>query len=81
VFGGRWPSPLYLSAVSGMRAFHPEGELAVGRAAKTRAMQMMLSSGSSTPLAEVSRAVGAAPWQQCASAEALPARAAQRYRM
>jgi isopentenyl diphosphate isomerase/L-lactate dehydrogenase-like FMN-dependent dehydrogenase len=64
VFGGRWPSPLYLSAVSGMRAFHPEGELAVGRAAKTRAMQMMLSSGSSTPLTEVSRAVGAAPWQQ-----------------
>jgi len=64
VFGRRWPSPLYLSAVSGMRAFHPEGELAVGRAAQTRAMQMMLSSGSSTPLAEVSRAVGAAPWQQ-----------------
>ena len=47
-----------------MRAFHPEGELAVGRAAQTRAMQLMLSSGSSTPLAEVSRAVGAAPWQQ-----------------
>jgi isopentenyl diphosphate isomerase/L-lactate dehydrogenase-like FMN-dependent dehydrogenase len=64
VFGRRWPSPLYLSAVSGMRAFHPEGELAVGRAAQTRAMQLMLSSGSSTPLAEVSRAVGAVPWQQ-----------------
>ena len=34
VFGRRWPSPLYLSAVSAMRAFHPEGELAVGRAAQ-----------------------------------------------
>ncbi len=64
VFGVRWPSPLYLSAVSSMRAFHPEAEVAVARAAHARAMQLMLSSGSSAPLAEVRGALGTAPWQQ-----------------
>jgi len=28
VFGSPWPSPIYLSAVSAMRAFHPDAELA-----------------------------------------------------
>jgi 4-hydroxymandelate oxidase len=64
VFGARWPDPLYLSAVSSMRAFHPEGEVAVARAARTRTLQMMLSGGSSAALEEVSRALGTAPWQQ-----------------
>ncbi len=64
VFGERWPSPLYLSAVSAMRAFHPEGELAVARAAKARATPLMLSSGTSTPLEAVRDALGQAPWQQ-----------------
>jgi 4-hydroxymandelate oxidase len=64
LFGERWPSPLYLSAVSAMRAFHPQGELAVARAAKTRGAPLMLSSGTSTPLDAVSSALGQAPWQQ-----------------
>ncbi len=64
VFGAKWPSPIYLSAVSAMRAFHPEGELAVARAARTRAMQMMLSTGSSTAPESVGEARGAPLWQQ-----------------
>lgn len=64
VFGERWPSPLYLSAVSGMRAFNPDGEVAVARAAQTRSMQLMLSTGSSAPIREVYSAAGATPWQQ-----------------
>ena len=64
IFGEHWPSPLYLSAVSGMRAFFPEGEVAVARAARSRKTRQMLSSGSSSPLAEVITAGGAAPWQQ-----------------
>ena len=64
VFGERWPSPLYLSAVSAMRAFHPQGELAVARAARERGTPLMLSSGTSTPLDAVSSALGHAPWQQ-----------------
>jgi 4-hydroxymandelate oxidase len=64
VFGASWASPLYLSAVSAMRAFHPECELAVARAAKSRSMQMMLSTGSSTAPEAVSAARGAPLWQQ-----------------
>jgi 4-hydroxymandelate oxidase len=64
VFGAAWPSPIYLSAVSAMRAFHPEGELAVARAASTRAMQLMLSTGSSTAIEAVAQARGAPSWQQ-----------------
>jgi 4-hydroxymandelate oxidase len=64
VFGRSWPSPLYLSAVSGMGAFHPEGELAAARAAKRRAVQLMLSTGSSVPVEQVASAVGAPYWQQ-----------------
>lgn len=64
VLGERWPSPLYLSAVSSMRAFHPEAEVAVARAAKQRGTRLMLSSGTSAPLGAVSEAGGKAPWQQ-----------------
>jgi 4-hydroxymandelate oxidase len=64
VFGVSWASPIYLSAVSAMRAFHPEGELAVARAASTRAMQFMLSTGTSTAIEAVVEARGAPSWQQ-----------------
>jgi 4-hydroxymandelate oxidase len=64
VFGAKWPSPIYLSAVSAMRAFHPEGEIAVARAAHARTTQMMLSTGSSTAPEAVGEARGAPLWQQ-----------------
>jgi len=64
VFGKQWPSPVYLSAVSAMRAFHPDGELALARAARSRSMQLMLSTGSSTPVEAVMAAAGAPLWQQ-----------------
>jgi isopentenyl diphosphate isomerase/L-lactate dehydrogenase-like FMN-dependent dehydrogenase len=64
VLGERWASPLYLSAVSSMRAFHPEAEVAVAAAARTRSTRQMLSSGCSATLEEVSAAAGQPPWQQ-----------------
>lgn len=64
VFGERWAHPLYLSAVSSMGAFNAEGELAVARAARTRATALMLSSGASRSLTEVSAAADRPPWQQ-----------------
>lgn len=64
VFGTSWPSPIYLSAVSAMRAFHADAELAVARAARTRSMQFMLSTGSSTPVEAVQEARGGPVWQQ-----------------
>src|SRR5882672_8832428 len=64
VFGAAWPSPLYTSAVSWMRAFHPEAEVAVARAAKSRSAQLMLSTGASSTTEEVNAARGAPIWQQ-----------------
>jgi len=64
VFGAKWPSPLYLSAVSAQRAFHAEAEIATARAAKSRSTQMMLSTGTSTALEDVRDARGAPIWQQ-----------------
>ena len=64
LFGTHWPTPVYLSAVSSQRAFHPEAELAVARAAASRSTLMMLSSFSSTPLEDVTAARAAPVWQQ-----------------
>lgn len=64
LFGSRWPSPVYLSAVSSQAAFHQDGEVGVARAAASRATLMMLSGFASRPLDEVIRARGAPVWQQ-----------------
>src|SRR5688572_6020743 len=64
VFGAAWPSPIYTSAVSSMRAFHAEAEIAVARAAKSRSTQVMLSTGASSAPEEVIAARGAPIWQQ-----------------
>ncbi len=64
VFGAKWSSPLYLSAVSSQRAFHTDGEIGSARAAKSRSLQMMLSTGTSASLEEVRDARGGPIWQQ-----------------
>jgi (S)-2-hydroxy-acid oxidase len=64
VFGATWPTPIYLSAVSVQRAFHPDAELGTARAAQSRSMLMMLSNASSTAVEPVIKARGAPVWQQ-----------------
>jgi (S)-2-hydroxy-acid oxidase len=64
LFGTRWPAPLYLSAVSGQRAFHPEAELATARASASRSSPMMLSGFASTAPEDVVAARSAPVWQQ-----------------
>jgi (S)-2-hydroxy-acid oxidase len=64
VLGSGWPTPIYLSAVSGQRAFHPDAELGTARAARSRSMQMMLSTVASTAVEPVTEARGAPVWQQ-----------------
>ena len=64
LFGTRWASPVYLSAVSGERAFHPEAEVGVARAAASRSTLMMLSSFASSSTEDVIAARGASVWQQ-----------------
>ena len=64
VFGKKWESPIYLSAVSAQRAFHADGELGTARAAKSRHMTQMLSSMASTSVEDVAAALEAPPWYQ-----------------
>jgi len=64
LFGTHWPSPVYLSAVSAQRAFHPEAELATARAAASRSALLMLSAAGSTGPEDVMAARGAPIWQQ-----------------
>ncbi len=64
VFGVTWPSPVYLSAVSSMRAFHADAELGVARAARSRSTHMMLSTGASSSTESAIEARGAPIWQQ-----------------
>jgi 4-hydroxymandelate oxidase len=64
VLGSAWKQPIYFSAVSSMRAFHPEAEIAVARAAASRDVQMMLSTGASCAVEEVIAARKAPVWQQ-----------------
>lgn len=64
VLGSLWKQPIYFSAVSSMRAFHPEAEAAVARAAASRDVQIMLSTGSTCSVEEVSAARNAPVWQQ-----------------
>jgi 4-hydroxymandelate oxidase len=64
IFGSLWKQPIYYSAVSSMRAFHPEAEAAVARAAASRDIQMMASTGSSCSVDEVNAARNAPLWQQ-----------------
>jgi 4-hydroxymandelate oxidase len=64
LFGRKWHSPIYFSAVSSQRAFHPEGELATARAAKSRNVVQMLSTVTSTPVEDVGKALGEPPWYQ-----------------
>jgi 4-hydroxymandelate oxidase len=64
IFGSLWKQPIYFSAVSSMRAFHPEAEAAVARAAASRDIQMMAATGSSCSVEEVNAARNAPLWQQ-----------------
>jgi 4-hydroxymandelate oxidase len=64
VFGTAWPTPIYLSAVSGQGAFHTDAELGTARAAHSRSALMMLSSVGTLPIEPVIEARGAPIWQQ-----------------
>ncbi len=77
VLGTRLSSPILLAPCGSQRAFHPEGELAVARAARRIDHGMILSTGSSTPIEEVADARGEAPWFQLYTARVWPATRAQ----
>jgi len=60
----KWKTPLVLSPVSAQKAFHPEGEVAVARAARAKGHLMMLSTVATSSIEEAIAAAGAPVWQQ-----------------
>jgi hypothetical protein len=64
LFGATWPTPIFLCPVSAMKAFHPEGEVAVARAARAKNHLQILSTVASSSVEEVTAARGAPVWQQ-----------------
>jgi 4-hydroxymandelate oxidase len=64
VFGQPLAAPIFLCPVSSMRAFHPEGELAVARAAKAERTVVGLSTMATTRIEDVTAARGEPVWFQ-----------------
>ncbi len=64
LFGTKWNTPIVLSPVSGQKAFHPEGEVAVARAARTKGHLMMLSTVATSSIEDAIAARGGPVWQQ-----------------
>jgi lactate 2-monooxygenase len=65
VLGTRSPAPFLLAPIGVLSIAHPEGELAVARAAASTDIPMVLSSAASHSLEEVAQAMGEAPrWFQ-----------------
>ena len=64
LLGARFDSPIILCPLGAQKAFHPEGEIAVARAAKARGHLQILSTVTSTGVEEVIAARGAPVWFQ-----------------
>jgi isopentenyl diphosphate isomerase/L-lactate dehydrogenase-like FMN-dependent dehydrogenase len=64
IFGTRLSSPIILSPVSSQRAFHPEGEIAVAKAARTKDHHLILSTLTTTTIEDVVAARAAPVWFQ-----------------
>jgi isopentenyl diphosphate isomerase/L-lactate dehydrogenase-like FMN-dependent dehydrogenase len=64
IHGTRYPTPIVIAPVGGHRMFHPDGELAVARAAKAGGHLMILSTVTTTAVEEVAAARGAPVWYQ-----------------
>ncbi|MBL8229325.1 MAG: alpha-hydroxy-acid oxidizing protein, partial [Bryobacterales bacterium] len=58
VFGVRWPHPIALAPVGSQKAFHPQGELAVARAARATNTLQILSTVTTVGVEEVKAAAG-----------------------
>jgi 4-hydroxymandelate oxidase len=64
LFGTKWNTPIVLSPVSAQKAFHPEGEVAVARAARAKGHLMILSTVATSSIEDVTAARGTPVWQQ-----------------
>jgi isopentenyl diphosphate isomerase/L-lactate dehydrogenase-like FMN-dependent dehydrogenase len=64
IFGAKYDSPIVIAPTGSNRAFHPDGEVGVARAAKTGNHLQILSSGATTSIEDAIAARGAPVWFQ-----------------
>jgi isopentenyl diphosphate isomerase/L-lactate dehydrogenase-like FMN-dependent dehydrogenase len=64
IFGQRFDSPIFLSPCGAQGAFHPDAEVAVGRAAGSRNALQILSTVTNKSVEDVTEARGAPIWYQ-----------------
>lgn len=64
VFGTALDHPIVMAPVGSLKAFHPEGEVAVARAARAQKALQILSTVSTSSLEEVLQAAGRPVWFQ-----------------
>jgi len=64
IFGVKYPNPIFVCPTGGNKAFHPEGEVAVARAAKAGGHLEMLSTSATTSIEDAIAARGAPVWFQ-----------------
>jgi 4-hydroxymandelate oxidase len=64
IFGKKWPTPIVIAPTGSNQAFHPEGALAVARAARAKNHLQMLSTVANTPIEDINEARGEPVWYQ-----------------
>ncbi|MBL0169929.1 MAG: alpha-hydroxy-acid oxidizing protein [Gemmatimonadaceae bacterium] len=64
LYGTRYPTPIIINPVGSQKAFHPEGEIAVARAAKARDHLQVLSTVATTSIEDAIAARGGPVWFQ-----------------
>src|SRR6516225_2838961 len=64
LFGARYDSPIVIAPTGGNRAYHPDGEIAVAKAAKAGNHFQILSTAASTSIEDATAARGAPIWFQ-----------------
>jgi isopentenyl diphosphate isomerase/L-lactate dehydrogenase-like FMN-dependent dehydrogenase len=64
LFGTVWDTPIFLCPVGAQKTFHPEGEVAVARAAKAKKTLQILTNVATSSLEDVTQALGRPPWYQ-----------------
>src|SRR5213082_770233 len=64
IFGVKWNTPIVLSPIGSQKAFHPDGELAVARAAQSKGHLMLLSTAATSSIEDAIAARGGPVWQQ-----------------
>ncbi|MFN9432873.1 MAG: alpha-hydroxy acid oxidase [Acidobacteriota bacterium] len=64
LFGQKWPTPIVLAPAGSQKAYHPEGEAAVARAATRLNHLQILSTVTSTPIEDIAKIHRRPIWYQ-----------------